>query len=89
MQETTFTRCILLLHLQEKGIRKRKRSKLVYDDEAKEWRRRHGYKRANDDSEVPVIEAKAGDKVRSSAADTEACLVGLCAWLVTCVYGCG
>jgi regulator of ribosome biosynthesis len=50
--------------LQEKGIRKRKRSKLVYDDEAGEWRRRHGYKRANDDSEVPVIEAKAGDMVR-------------------------
>jgi regulator of ribosome biosynthesis len=49
---------------QEKGIRKRKRSKLVYDDEAGEWRRRHGYKRANDDSEVPVIEAKAGDMVR-------------------------
>jgi hypothetical protein len=56
--------CMACCCLQEKGIRKRKRSKLVYDEEAGEWRRRHGYKRANDDNEVPVIEAKAGDMVR-------------------------
>ncbi len=52
-----------LPHLQEKGIRKRKRSVLVYDEEAGEWRRRHGYKRANDEADVPVIEAKASDMV--------------------------
>ncbi|KAK9810312.1 hypothetical protein WJX72_008404 [[Myrmecia] bisecta] len=27
-----------------------------------EWRRRHGYKRANDDNDIPVIEAKASDQ---------------------------
>jgi hypothetical protein len=49
--------------MQEKGITKRKRSKLVYDEEAGDWRRRHGYKRANDDADVPIIEARAGDQV--------------------------
>ena len=48
---------------QEKGIRKRKRSKLVFDEDAGEWRRRHGYKRANDDADVPVIEARDTDQV--------------------------
>lgn len=56
------------LHLQEKGIRKRKRSKLVFDEEAKEWRRRHGYKRVNDDADVPVIEARSTDKVSRHTA---------------------
>jgi regulator of ribosome biosynthesis len=56
--------CGCISDLQEKGIRKRKRSKMVYDEEAKEWKRRHGYKRANDDADVPVIEARAGDQVR-------------------------
>jgi regulator of ribosome biosynthesis len=47
----------------KKGIQKKKRSKLVEDTESGEWRRRHGYKKANDELEVPVIEAKPGDKV--------------------------
>ncbi|GIL88312.1 hypothetical protein Vretifemale_16225, partial [Volvox reticuliferus] len=46
----------------KKGIVKRKRSKLVYDETTGEWRRRHGYKRANDDNDIPIIEAKATDK---------------------------
>lgn len=50
---------------QKKGIVKRKRSKLVYDDAKDEWRRRHGYKRANDDNDIPILEAKATDKVIS------------------------
>ncbi len=50
-------------YAQEKGIRKRKRSALAFDEEAGEWRRRHGYKRANNDNEVPIIEATADDKV--------------------------
>lgn len=53
--------------LQEKGIKKRKRSKLTFDEEAGEWKRRHGYKRVNDDAEVPVIEAKSTDLVRGAA----------------------
>ena len=64
-----------LLSLQEKGIKKRKRSKLAYDEEAGEWRRRHGYKRANDDAEVPVIEAKATDVVRMIIHDKAAALL--------------
>jgi hypothetical protein len=48
---------------QKKGIVKRKRSKLAFDEDAGEWKRRHGYKKANDDAAVPIIEAKAGDQV--------------------------
>lgn len=43
---------------QRKGIQKRKRSKLEWDENAQEWRRRYGYKRVNDESDIPVIEAK-------------------------------
>ncbi|EFJ46846.1 hypothetical protein VOLCADRAFT_118049 [Volvox carteri f. nagariensis] len=46
----------------KKGIVKRKRSKLAYDDTTGEWRRRYGYKRLNDDNDIPIIEAKATDK---------------------------
>eukprot|EP00898_Chlorokybus_atmophyticus_P001475 jgi/Chlat1/2328/Chrsp17S02802 len=46
---------------KEKGIVKRKRSKLEYDEKAAEWRRRYGYKRVNDEQEIPYIEAKASD----------------------------
>ena len=48
---------------QEKGIVKRKRSKLEFDEPSGEWKRRHGYGRANDEMDVPIIEAKATDKV--------------------------
>lgn len=47
----------------KKGITKQKRSKLEYDDTTGEWRRRHGYKRVNDDNDIPIIEAKPSDKV--------------------------
>jgi regulator of ribosome biosynthesis len=50
---------------QRKGIVKKKRSKEVWDEESGEYRRRFGYKRAGDESEVPIIEASADDKVRS------------------------
>ena len=46
-------------YAKEKGIVKRKRSARVWDDDAGEWRGRHGYGRVADPSEVPVIEAKA------------------------------
>ncbi|XP_078072400.1 ribosome biogenesis regulatory protein homolog [Mustelus asterias] len=39
-----------------KGIQKRKKSNLVWDKEKKEWRRRWGYKRANDQTKEWVIE---------------------------------
>lgn len=52
------------LFAQRKGIVKRKRSKLEYDETAGEWRRRYGYKRAGDEADVPIIEAGADDQVR-------------------------
>jgi hypothetical protein len=48
------------------GIKKRKRSKLEFDEGQDEWRRRHGYKRVNDDNDIPIIEAKAGDGMQCS-----------------------
>ena len=48
---------------QRKGITKHKRSKDVWDEEAGEYKRRFGYKRAGDESEVPIIEASASDQV--------------------------
>lgn len=45
-----------------KGIdKKAKRSKVVYDEDEGEWRRRHGYKRAGDDADIPIVDAKPGD----------------------------
>ena len=52
------------LFAQRKGIQKQKRSKLVLDEGSGEWRRRYGYKKANDPDEVPIIEASAGDQVQ-------------------------
>ncbi|XP_041924429.1 ribosome biogenesis regulatory protein homolog [Alosa alosa] len=39
-----------------KGIQKKKKTNLVWDEEHKEWRRRWGYKRAKDDTKEWVIE---------------------------------
>ena len=33
---------------EEKGIKKRKRSKMVFDEQQDEWKRRHGYDRAKE-----------------------------------------
>lgn len=52
-------------YAKEKGIVKRKRSAHVWDDDAGEWRGRHGYGRAGDPAEVPVIEAKAWEQTGS------------------------
>jgi regulator of ribosome biosynthesis len=45
----------------QKGIVKKKRSKLVFDEDANEWRRRHGKGRVGDDADVHVVDAKPGD----------------------------
>ncbi len=47
---------------QRKGITKRKRGKEVWDEEAGDYKRRFGYKRAGDESELPIIEAAASDQ---------------------------
>ncbi len=47
---------------QAKGIKKRKRSRKVWDEDAQEWRPLWGYKRANPGVEgAPIVEAKEGD----------------------------
>ncbi|XP_062589784.1 ribosome biogenesis regulatory protein homolog [Saccostrea cucullata] len=43
-------------YAQLKGIQKRKKSRMVWDDQGKEWRPRWGYKRANDDTQEWCIE---------------------------------
>jgi regulator of ribosome biosynthesis len=45
----------------EKGIAKRAKSKLVWDESSNEWKRRHGYDRVNDDSDTIIVNAKQGD----------------------------
>ena len=39
-----------------KGITKRKKGRMVWDEAAKEWKPRWGYKRANDETKDWVIE---------------------------------
>ena len=43
---------------EEKGIKKRKRSKMVFDEQQDEWKRRHGYDRAKDSTKIAIVEAK-------------------------------
>ncbi|CAM9794454.1 unnamed protein product [Scytosiphon promiscuus] len=46
---------------KEKGIMGSKRSRMVWDDEMKEWRPRHGFKRANDGVlNHAIVEVKPG-----------------------------
>ncbi|KAL6503101.1 hypothetical protein OROHE_023730 [Orobanche hederae] len=47
---------------QKKGIQKRKKEKLVFDDQTDTWKRRHGYDRVNDINDIPIIEAKDTDE---------------------------
>eukprot|EP01133_Synstelium_polycarpum_P006512 gene6512-7542_t len=46
-----------------KGIKKRKKNKMEWDEKHKEYRPTRGAFKANDTEDVPWIEAKAGDKV--------------------------
>ena len=46
---------------EEKGITKRKRSKLVFDELTQDWKRRHGYGKANDVNDLAIVEAKLSD----------------------------
>ncbi|KAK2080320.1 hypothetical protein QBZ16_000173 [Prototheca wickerhamii] len=50
------------LFAERKGIVKRKRSKLVLDEASDTFKRRYGYKRANDESAIPVIEARPNEE---------------------------
>lgn len=46
---------------QEKGIEKRKKSRMIWDEAAQEWRPRWGYKRAGDDSKDWAVPVKTGE----------------------------
>lgn len=48
---------------KEKGIVKKKNSKLEFDEVSQQWKRKHGYKKANDPMAVPIIDAEEGDQV--------------------------
>ncbi|KAJ0091332.1 hypothetical protein Patl1_13127 [Pistacia atlantica] len=47
---------------QKRGIKKRKKDKVVWDEQTGTWKRRYGYDRVNDDKDVPIIEAKMTDE---------------------------
>lgn len=50
---------------QRKGIQKRKRSSLAFDEGQQTWKRRYGYDRANPGEVAnPIMVAKPSDKVR-------------------------
>lgn len=42
-----------------KGIQKRKRGRMVWDEKEQTWKPRYGYKRANDESNEWVLEHKS------------------------------
>ena len=46
---------------KKKGIQKRKKDKIAYDEQTGTWKRTYGYDRANDEDAVPIIEAKPND----------------------------
>lgn len=49
-------------YAKEKGIKKKKRERMLFDEEAQEWKPRYGYKRINNGVEdVPIIEVKKGE----------------------------
>ncbi|KAK9715217.1 hypothetical protein RND81_06G150700 [Saponaria officinalis] len=47
---------------KDKGIKKRKKDKTAYDEKSDSWKRTYGYDRANDENDVPIIEAKPSDE---------------------------
>ncbi|KAL9251422.1 Ribosome biogenesis regulatory protein-like protein [Drosera capensis] len=46
------------LFAQRKGIKKRKKAKVVFNEQTQKWKRSYGYDRVNDDADIPIIEAK-------------------------------
>ncbi|XP_021835505.2 ribosome biogenesis regulatory protein homolog [Spinacia oleracea] len=47
---------------QKKGIKKRKKDKIAYDERTGAWKRTYGYDRANDKDDIPIIDAKPTDE---------------------------
>jgi len=48
---------------KEKGIQKRKKSRMVYDEDKEQYMPRWGYKKANDEGTAWAVPAKAGEDV--------------------------
>ncbi|TYI67478.1 hypothetical protein E1A91_D08G020400v1 [Gossypium mustelinum] len=46
---------------KKKGIKKRKRDKVAWDEQTGTWKRRFGYDSVNDDKDIPIFEAKMTD----------------------------
>ncbi|XP_074299573.1 ribosome biogenesis regulatory protein homolog [Silene latifolia] len=49
------------LFAESKGIKKRKKDKIAYDEKSGEWKCTYGHDRANDENDDPIIEAKPSD----------------------------
>ncbi|XP_021275444.1 ribosome biogenesis regulatory protein homolog [Herrania umbratica] len=47
---------------KKKGIKTRKKDKVVWDEQTGTWKRRYGYDRVNDDKDIPIIDAKMTDE---------------------------
>ncbi|KAH7546411.1 hypothetical protein FEM48_Zijuj01G0198100 [Ziziphus jujuba var. spinosa] len=50
------------LFAKARGIKNRKKDKIEYDEQTGTWKRRYGYDHANDEDNVPIIEAKMTDE---------------------------
>ncbi|KAK1315937.1 hypothetical protein QJS10_CPA05g01742 [Acorus calamus] len=50
------------LFAQRKGIKNRKKDKVVFDKQTDTWKRRYGYDRVDDVTDIPIIEAKMTDE---------------------------
>ncbi|KAF3453681.1 hypothetical protein FNV43_RR04122 [Rhamnella rubrinervis] len=50
------------LFAKARGIKKRKKDKIEYDEKTGTWKRHYGYDHANDDDNVPIIDAKMTDE---------------------------
>jgi regulator of ribosome biosynthesis len=44
-----------------RGIKNKKKDKVLWDEQTDSWKRSYGYDRVNDDNDVPIIEAKMTD----------------------------
>jgi regulator of ribosome biosynthesis len=50
------------LFAKARGIKNRKKDKIEFDEKTGTWKRRYGYDHANDDDNVPIIDAKMTDE---------------------------
>jgi Ribosome biogenesis regulatory protein (RRS1) len=70
---------------QQKGIVKRKRSALVFDEAEQGFKRRYGYQRANEGP--PILEAKAGDEVGVITEPDDVVVLTMC-WRCRLTFSC-